>query len=255
MAAHAGGQRAVIRRPRSRPGRAIIGRGARRRAPTARWVDAVDVVEILTCCGDHLPGNAATSTADEAVDAAQAFGFPVALKAGAPELVHKSDVGGVALGLEDEASVRTAFSTMQARVGRQAAEVIVQPMAAPGVELIVGVTHDPSFGPLVLLGMGGVTAELLHDAVLRLLPLTDVDAASMVRSLRTSPLLFGFRGAPPADVDAVEEIVLRLAQLADAVPEIAELDCNPLIVSTGGAVVADAKLRVVPNAHHGFTAR
>ena len=123
---------------------------------------------------------------------------------------------------------------------------LVQPMAAPGVELIVGVTHDPLFGPLVLLGSGGITAELTRDTALRIVPLSVLDAHQMVRSLRTSPLLFGYRNTPEVDVAALEDVLLRIAQLAEAIPELAELDCNPLVASSTGALVLDVKLRLEP---------
>ena len=118
---------------------------------------------------------------------------------------------------------------------------VVQQMVPPGVETIVGVTHDPSFGPLVLFGLGGVTAELLADRALRIVPITDEDAAELVRSLRGSPLLFGYRGRPAVDVAAIEDVLLRVGYLADEIPEIAEMDLNPVIVGAGGAVAVDVK--------------
>ena len=123
---------------------------------------------------------------------------------------------------------------------------VVQRMAAPGVETIVGVTQDPSFGPLVLFGYGGVAAELLADRTLRLVPMTDVDAAEVVRSLRSSPLFFGYRGQPAVDVAALEDLLLRVATLADVVPEVSEMDLNPVIVSEHGAVAVDVKVRIQP---------
>jgi acyl-CoA synthetase (NDP forming) len=119
-------------------------------------------------------------------------------------------------------------------------------MVATGVETIVGVTHDPSFGPLVLFGLGGTTAELLGDRTLRILPLTDVDAHDLVRSLRGSPLLFGYRGRPEVDVGALEELLLRVGRLAEDVPEVAEMDLNPVVVTADGAVAVDVKVRVAP---------
>jgi acyl-CoA synthetase (NDP forming) len=180
------------------------------------------------------------------VAAAADLGYPVALKAGAPTLVHKSDVGGVKLGLANDDELRRAFVAMRAALGEQMGDAVVQPMAPPGVELIVGVTHDPVFGPLVLFGMGGVASELLRDTTLRFVPLTVLDAHEMVRSLRSSPLLFGYRSSPTVDVGAVEELLLRIGRLAEDVPELAELDCNPVVASPSGAVVLDVKLRVEP---------
>jgi acyl-CoA synthetase (NDP forming) len=137
---------------------------------------------------------------------------------------------------------------MEARLGADMQSATVQAMAPPGVETIVGVTQDPSFGPLVLYGSGGVTAELLADRTLRLVPMTDIDAAEVVRSLRSSPLLFGYRGMPPVDVTALEDLLLRVSLLADEVPEVEEMDCNPVIVSESGAVAVDVKVRLAPAA-------
>ena len=112
--------------------------------------------------------------------------------------------------------------------------------------MIVGITHDPSFGPLVLFGLGGVTAELLADRALRLVPVTDEDAHELVRSLRGSQLLFGYRGRPPVDVAALEDLLLRVGALADEIPEIAEMDLNPVVASADGVVAIDVKIRVAP---------
>jgi acyl-CoA synthetase (NDP forming) len=124
--------------------------------------------------------------------------------------------------------------------------VMVQPMAAPGVETIVGLIHDQSFGPLVVFGSGGTSVELFEDRTLRVLPITDVDAAEVVRSLRSSPLLFGYRGAPAVDVAALEDLLVRVGRLAEDIPEIAEMDLNPVIASPSGVVAVDAKLRLAP---------
>jgi acyl-CoA synthetase (NDP forming) len=122
----------------------------------------------------------------------------------------------------------------------------VQRMAPSGLEVIVGVTQDPLFGPLLLFGLGGVTAELLADRALRILPVTDEDVHELVRSLRTSPLLFGYRGSAPLDVAALEAVIMRVAQLAQDVPEITEMDLNPIIVHEHGVVVVDGKVRFAP---------
>jgi acyl-CoA synthetase (NDP forming) len=215
------------------------------RDPSGGWLDLDAACEVVHLVGLSTAELYRATTEDEAVAAAEALGFPVALKAGAATLVHKTEKGGVALGLTDPAAVRAAYAAMSTTLGRELGDVYVQAMAPPGHELIVGVTHDPTFGPVVLLGTGGTTAELVRDTTVRLVPMTDLDAATMVRDLKTSPLLFGYRGAPPVDVAAVESLVLRIAQLADAVPEIAELDCNPVIVSASGAVAVDVKIRCV----------
>jgi acyl-CoA synthetase (NDP forming) len=137
---------------------------------------------------------------------------------------------------------------MQQQFGDAMGGAIVQPMIKAGVETIVGVTHDPSFGPLVLFGMGGTTAELLGDRTLRILPLTDEDAHEVVRQLRGSPLLFGYRGRPPVDVAALEDLLLRVGRLAEDVPEVAEMDLNPVLVTEQSAIAVDVKVRVAPGA-------
>lgn len=212
----------------------------------AQWLDPDDAGEVIAAYGIPVVRTARVDDVDEAVAAAERAGFPVALKAGSGAIVHKTDVGGVALHLEDAAAVRDAYRAMGAQLGDSMGGAIVQPMVDPGTELVVGVTHDRSFGPLVLFGMGGVAAELVRDTSLHVLPITDLDAAEAIRGLRTSPLLFGYRGAPAVDTAALEDIVVRVGRLADDIPEIVEMDCNPVIASPSGAVVVDVKVRVAP---------
>ncbi len=212
--------------------------------PLGAWLDQEDAGALLSCFGIPVVGFSVARSPEAAADAAAALGFPVALKAAAPEMVHKSDRGGVALGLADAAAVKAAFTTMAESLGDAMGGAIVQKMVPPGVETIVGVTHDLSFGPLVLFGLGGVTAELLADRALRIVPITDQDAADLVRSLRGSPLLFGYRGTPAVDVDALEAMLLRVGYLADEISEIAEMDLNPVIVGPDGVVAVDVKIHV-----------
>ncbi|MGZ8752326.1 MAG: acetate--CoA ligase family protein, partial [Acidimicrobiia bacterium] len=214
--------------------------------PAGGWLDAADATRLTTCFGIPNAPVTPVADADAAVAAADAVGYPVALKAGAGVVVHKSDVGGVHLDLADAAAVRRAFAGLQAALGADDDVAIVQPMVPAGVETIVGVTHDPSFGPLVLFGMGGVAAELLRDTALRILPLTDLDASELVGSLRSSPLLYGYRGAPECDVAALEDLLLRVGNLAETLPEVTEMDCNPVVVSASGAIAVDVKIRLTP---------
>ena len=150
---------------------------------------------------------------------------------------HKTELGGIALDLRDAEAVRAAAE----RIG---GPVIVQPMVTGRVGLLAGVAQDPVFGPLVAFGPGGVFAELIGDAHFRLAPLTDVDADELVASGKAGRLVAGFRGAPPADAVALADVLLRLSQLADDFPELAELDLNPVIALPDGAVVVDARVRV-----------
>ena len=223
--------------------RAVVDR-ALQSAQDACWLGADDADAVLRAVGLHTVESRVATEADSAVAAAEALGFPVALKTAAPEIVHKTDVGGVHLNLADAAEVRRVYTEMTTRLGDPRA--VVQRMLPPGAECIIGVTQDPLFGPLVLFGLGGIAAELLADRALRMLPLTDVDAHELVRSLRSSPLLLGYRGTPPLDVDGLEDALLRVAQLAQALPEIAEMDLNPVIVSEHGVTVVDAKIRCAP---------
>lgn len=216
-------------------------------SPEGVWLAADTAIALCTCFGIPVAETRRVTDAEEAAKAAADLGFPVVLKAGAGELVHKSDVGGVRLHLGTGTDVGDAFREMRRALGDEMGDAIVQPMIAPGVETIVGVVHDPSFGPLVMFGLGGTTAELLGDRAVRILPLTDLDAQELVRSLRGSPLLFGYRGAPEADVAALEDLLLRVGRMADELAEVAEMDANPVIVSERGAIAVDVKVRLAPS--------
>ena len=207
------------------------------------WLDARAANRLLGCFGISTADTSVVHDAEGAARAAAELGYPVVLKAGSPEIVHKTDVGGVALGLQDAAAVREAFEQMVARLGDAMGGGILQATAPPGIETIVGVTQDPAFGPLVLFGLGGIAAELLADRAPALVPITDEDAHRLVRSLRSAPLLFGYRGAPRVDVDALEELLMRIGKLADVLPEVAELDLNPVVVGSHGALPVDVKVR------------
>jgi acyl-CoA synthetase (NDP forming) len=191
--------------------------------------------------------------ADEAATAATAMRFPVAVKLASRELVHKTDVGGVRLGLTDSDAVRRAFDDIRERLEREGRAnlmegVVVQPMVSGGTEVMVGVTQDARFGPLVAFGLGGIHVELLADMRFRVTPLSDRDAAEMVRGIKGFRLLEGYRGRPPADVAAIEEVILRVSRLAEEVAEIREIDLNPVFALPpgSGCLVADARIRVQP---------
>lgn len=180
----------------------------------------------------------------EATEAAERLGYPVVLKADDPMLVHKSDVGGVRLRLGGAAAVRSAYRALARALGTPEPPVLVQPMAAGTLELVAGVVHDPLFGSLVMVGLGGVHTDLLGDRAFRLVPVTDLDAGRMWRALRAAPLLTGYRGAPPVDTGALEDLLLRLGRLAEDLPEVAELDLNPVFAGPGGVICVDVKLRL-----------
>ncbi len=218
-------------------------------APDGLWTSPELTYELLTNYGiPVIPSDVADGPA-AATSCADRLGYPVALKAIAPGLVHKSDVGGVALDVHDHRGVADAYHRMLESVGPTIRGVMVQQMAESGVELIVGVHQDPVFGPLVLLGAGGFATELQHDSVLLVPPLTDVDIDEAIHTLRTSPILFGYRNTRPVDTDALHDLVAHVSQFATDVPELVDLDCNPVIVTPRGVVVVDAKMRLAPRPH------
>jgi acetate---CoA ligase (ADP-forming) len=185
--------------------------------------------------------------ADAAVATAAELGRPVAMKAIAKGLVHKSDAGGVLLGLDGPDAVTAAAQQIKEAVegaGHELEGLVIQPMVPEGVELIVGVVNDHSFGPVLACGAGGTTAELIKDVSVRITPVSDLDAADMIGSLQTFPLLDGYRGAPKCDIAAIEDVLLRVSAMVEAHPEIIELDLNPLVASPEGALIVDARVRV-----------
>ncbi|HXA29451.1 MAG TPA: GNAT family N-acetyltransferase [Candidatus Angelobacter sp.] len=214
--------------------------------PDGCWMEADAAEALLSAYGIGTAPSRRVESAAAATHAAQDVGMPVALKVGAGSVVHKTDVGGVQLGLRTGAEVRRAYATMAERLGDAMHGAIVQHMVSGGVELIMGVVQDPLFGPLIMFGSGGTSVEVFGDRSFRILPLTDIDAHELVRSIRGAPLLFGHRGMPAADVGAVETTLLRVAMLAADIPQVAEMDLNPVIASPSGAVVVDAKVRLMP---------
>lgn len=201
---------------------------------------------ILSAYGIPMVPSETVNGAVEAREVAERVGYPVVLKAADPDLVHKSDIGAVRLNLADGAAVDEAYVAIARAVAQAAPPVLVQPMASGTVELVAGIVHDRLFGSLVMAGLGGVHTDLLGDRAFRLVPMTDLDAGRMWRSLRSAPLLTGFRGAAPVDTGAVEDLLLRLGLLAEDLPEVAELDLNPVLAGPDGVAVVDAKLRLAP---------
>src|SRR5579862_2251201 len=210
------------------------------------WVPPDKTAELLRCYGIPLAELTAAGSEDEAVRAFEAVAGPVVLKADVPGLLHKTDAGAVELDLRTEADVRGAYRRLAARFGERQRQVLVQPMIAGGTEVVVGVSDDHVFGPLVLFGLGGVATEVLADHAARLTPLTDTDADRLIGSIRSAPLLRGHRGSPPADLGALRDLLLRVSRLADDLPEVTELDLNPVIARPDGAFVVDARVRATP---------
>ena len=229
----------------------LAGARARAAAGGSPWLEPAEVQALLGAWRIPCAPAGFAADAEAAVVAARQAGYPVAVKLVSATITHKSDVGGVVLGLRDDAGVRAAVAAIERELaahGRRGemAGVLVQGMVEGGVETIVGATHDPSFGPVLMFGLGGVSVELLRDVAFRVQPLTDRDAHELVRAVRGAPLLTGWRGAPAADVAALEQTLLRVSQLVGDLPEIVDMDLNPLKVLPAGrgCVVVDARIRV-----------
>lgn len=231
---------------------AVLG-AARARCDAAGWLAQDDVAALLAAVGVSLPEASFADSAGQAAALARRMGFPVVLKLVAEGVVHKTDVGGVKVDLRNESDVFGAWEEILAALqaaglGDAMRGVLIQPMIEGGVETIVGMTHDPAYGPLVMFGLGGVQVELLHDVQFRLAPLTDRSVHELVRGIRGFPILDGYRGSPKADVAALEDLLLRIGALADAAPQILELDLNPVKVMRQGhgCVAIDARVRLSP---------
>jgi acyl-CoA synthetase (NDP forming) len=169
------------------------------------------------------------------------------MKIVSPQITHKSDIGGVKLKLQTKAQVGTAYDEIMDAVKKKAPKAVVegvsvQKMAASGLELVIGMTKDPQFGPMLMFGLGGTTVEVLKDVAFRITPLTREDAGSMIRQIKGFPLLQGYRGAPAVDVSYLEELLMKLSAFIVENPEIKEMDINPLIAYKNGAVAVDARI-------------
>jgi acetate---CoA ligase (ADP-forming) len=215
--------------------------------PGGGWASAEAAAQLLAAYGIPIARSRPVRTPAEAAAAQAELGGPVVVKIAAA--IHKSDVGGVALGITTPQAAAGAVTAIRARLSEaglagQAAEFLVQEQIRDGVEMIVGVTHDPAFGPLVLAGLGGTMVEVLGDVAVRITPLSDTDVDEMLRSLRSYRLLTGYRQSPPLDVTAFAELLHRVSAMVEDIPEIAELDLNPVFVRQHGAVVADVRVRL-----------
>jgi len=214
--------------------------------PDGGWLPQQATRELLGCYQIPLVPARLAVGEEEAVQAAAGFGGPVVLKAEAAGLVHKTEAGAVKLGLHGEAEVRAAYQELAGTFGARLTGALVEPMLSGGVEVLVGVIQEPVFGPLVVFGLGGVATEVLGDHAARLTPLTDADADDLIHGVHAAPLLLGHRGTAAVDTAALADVLLRVSRLADDLPEVAELDLNPVIATAGGAQAADARIRVTP---------
>src|SRR5215831_4187578 len=215
------------------------------------WLTTEETRGVLTAIKVPLPAGGLALSADEAVALAEKIGWPVAVKLASHQIVHKTEIGGVHLNLSNAQSVREAYESIRSGLAQQnqlsAMEgVLVQSMVTGGVQVMVGVTLDPVFGPLIAFGLGGIHVEILGDVQFRITPLTEDDASEMIRGIKGYRLLTGYRGHPPADVRALEEVLLRISRLVEEIPEICELDLNPIFALPPGqgCRVVDARIRV-----------
>ncbi|HEV2520057.1 MAG TPA: acetate--CoA ligase family protein [Thermoplasmata archaeon] len=251
-------------RPRTRVRNFPVDRAAARRVIAAARRRGRSVLPefqaraLLEAYGIRFPRVARARSRDEAVRAAEAIGYPVALKVASPDISHKTDVGGVALNLASSRAVAEAWTTLHENLARRAPSariegVEVEAMVTGGKEVIIGAQQDPAFGPILLFGMGGIYVEVLQDVTFRLAPIRTLSARHMVESVRASALLQGVRGEAPGDLDSLYEVIERISQLAVDLPEVAELDLNPLIVRPrpGGVVAVDARVVLGPSSRSG----
>jgi acyl-CoA synthetase (NDP forming) len=210
------------------------------------WLDPAEAFRLLACYGVPACPCEVVSDPDEAASAAARLGYPLVAKLAAPG-VHKTEAGGVRLGLAGEASLRAAVAELS-QLGD--GQVLLQPMLSGGTELIVGSVHDAQCGQLVMVGAGGVLTDILGDHAFGLAPLTGADAAALVDSLRAARLLDGYRGAPVVDRAAVRDVLVCIGTLADDLPEVAEIDVNPLIARADGLFAVDARVRIAAPPRH-----
>lgn len=203
--------------------------------------------ELLREAGINIIETRLASSAREAVSLSKEFGFPVVLKVSSPEIVHKSDAGGVKTGLKNAAQVSKAYKGIITSVKQKHPEasingVSVQPMVKTGVEVIIGMSKDAQFGPVLMFGLGGILVEILKDVSFRIVPLTGRDAKEMIREIKGYPILEGYRDQEPANVPLLEETLLKVSDFADKNPEIKEFDLNPIMAYRDGAVAVDARV-------------
>jgi acyl-CoA synthetase (NDP forming) len=207
----------------------------------------VEAKQLLAGAGIPVVETKLATSGDEAVALAGELGYPVALKVVSAQIAHKSDVGGVKLNLASGGGVAAAYDAIiqatKAAVPEATVDgVSVQRMAEPGIEVIVGMTTDPQFGPVLMFGLGGVLVEVLKDVAFRIVPIAARDARQMVREIKGFPVLEGYRGQAPADLDALEQLLLKLSAFIETHPELAELDLNPVFAYAKGAVAVDARI-------------
>jgi len=207
----------------------------------------LEAKDLLKQAGIKVNDTRLATARSQAVALAREMGFPVVLKIASPDVIHKSDAGGVKVGLRSQRQVGQAYQEIMASVRAKHPQarlqgVTVQAMARPGVEVIIGVSQDPQFGPVLMFGLGGIWVEVLKDVAFRLIPITPYDAREMIREIKGFPLLEGYRGQEPAHLPTLEGILLQVSELVEKHPQIQELDINPIFAYRDGAVAVDARV-------------
>jgi len=207
----------------------------------------VEAKDLLEQAGISVVETRLATTREEAVSLSEQLGFPVVLKIASPDVIHKSDAGGVKVGLSSSKQVVKAYGDImqaisQAFPGARLDGVSVQKMARPGVEVIIGISQDAQFGPVLMFGLGGIMVEVLKDVAFRIVPLTRRDAREMIREIKGYPVLEGYRGQEAVAVDKLEEMILQVSDFAEKHPEVAEIDLNPVFAGSDGAVAVDARV-------------
>ena len=207
----------------------------------------VESKELLSKAGISVVETKLAKSKEEAISISEQLGFPVVLKIASPDIVHKSDAGGVKLGLKTVRQVGKAYEDMMKAMKQKSPQakidgVSVQKMARPGVEIIIGMSQDAQFGPVLMFGLGGIFVEILKDVSFRIVPLTKRDAREMIKEIKGYPLLEGYRGGEPVNIDYLEEMLLKVSDFVEQNPEIKELDLNPIFAYSDGAVAVDARI-------------
>ncbi len=205
--------------------------------------------ELLGFYGIKLPRALLATTKDEAVKAAKEIGFPIAMKIVSPEIIHKSDAGGILLNVNTEREIQEAFKKIMKNAEKVTTAskilgVLIAPMAPPGQECIIGMVRNPQFGPVIMFGLGGIFVEVLRDVSFRVIPLTDLDTAAMIKDIKGYPLLAGIRGQKQKDIEVLKDTIARISQMVIDHPEIQEVDLNPIIAHEQGASVVDARILI-----------
>ena len=207
----------------------------------------IESKELLKQAGIGVIDTKLATSREEAISISRRLGFPVVLKIASPDIVHKSDAGGVKLGLQTSKQVGKAYDDILRTISPEYPQamiqgVSVQKMAHPGVEVIIGMSRDAQFGPVLMFGLGGTLVEIMKDVSFRIVPLTRRDAGEMIREIKGYPLLEGYRGQEPVDVSNLEELLLKVSDFVEQNPEVKELDLNPIFAYSDGAIAVDARV-------------